>query len=321
LKTSLAIVIVSYNTRDLTLRALEAAHIAARGISATISVADNGSSDGTALAMRDAFPDTPFVVYFGNPGYGTALNLTLAGSSAPYFLALNSDVLLDVGALEPMIRFLDHHPECAIAGPVLNYPDGRPQPSAKRFPSLRFALGELFFMHSIFPRSRSLARFYYADQDLANCPWVDTLSGAAILIRAEAFRRIGGFDDCFRMYFEEIDLCRRLHDAGTRVALCPQATAVHWHGASSIQTSVRQVEYYLSYVRYFRKHHGHGPALILAVAVAVSTVLRMLALPLKYPPLSRRKRTLLLSKLSACLRLLGSLFHPTIRRTATERRQ
>ena len=148
-----------------------------------------------------------------------------------------------------------------------------------------------------------------------------SVSGAAMLIRGEAFRRIGGFDEGFQMYFEETDLCRRLCDAGFRVAFCPQAKAVHWHGASTLQTSVRQVEYYLNYVRYFRKHQGRGPALVLAVAVAVSTVLRMLALPFKYPPLSRRSRTILRPKLSACWRLLGDLFRPAIRRTVREVRQ
>jgi GT2 family glycosyltransferase len=269
-------------------------------------------------AVRQQHPAWRVIQRPDNPGYGKALNLAFAGSSTPYLLALNSDVLLHVGALESLIRFLDHHPECAIAGPALTYPEGRPQPSVKCFPSLGFALAELFGLHAAFPTNRWVRRFYYAEQDLNTNPWVETVSGAAILIRGEAFRRIGGFDEGFRMYFEETDLCRRLHDAGYRVALYPQATAVHCHGTSTIQTSVRQVDYFLSYIRFFRKHHGPGPARILAAAVAVSTVLRMLALLFKYPPVSRQRLDLLRPKLAACRRLLGSLRLPEINRTSAE---
>jgi N-acetylglucosaminyl-diphospho-decaprenol L-rhamnosyltransferase len=318
---SVSIAVVSFNTRAVTLRCLTATREAADDRPCALTLVDNGSADGTVEAVRQQHPAWRVIQRPDNPGYGKALNLAFAGSSTPYLLALNSDVLLHVGALESLIRFLDHHPECAIAGAALTYPEGRPQPSVKCFPSLGFALAELFGLHAAFPRNRWLRRFYCDEQDLSTNPWVDTVSGAVMLIRAEAFRRVGGFDEGFRMYFEETDLCRRLHDAGYRVALYPQATSVHWHGASSIQTSVRQVEYYLSYVRYFQKHHGRGPALVLATAVTVITVLRMLALPLKYPPLSRRSRTILRPKLSACWRLLGDLFRPTIRQAATVVRQ
>ena len=316
-----SIAVVSFNTRAATLRCLTATREAADDWPCAFTLVDNGSTDGTVEAVRQQHPAWRVIQRPDNPGYGKALNLAFAGSSTPYLLALNSDVLLHVGALESLIRFLDHHPECAIAGPALTYPEGRPQPSVKCFPSLGFALAELFGLHAAFPANRWIRRFYYAEQDLNTNPWVETVSGAAMLIRAEAFQQVGGFDEGFRMYFEETDLCRRLLDAGYRVALYPQATAVHWHGASTLQTSVRQVEYYLNYVRYFRKHHGRGPALVLAVAVAVSTVLRMLALPFKYPPLSRRSRTILRPKLSACWRLLGDLFRPAIRRTVREVRQ
>jgi GT2 family glycosyltransferase len=315
---SVSIAVVSFNTRDATLRCLTTTREAAGDWPCAFTLVDNGSTDGTVEAVRQQHPAWRVIQRPDNPGYGKALNLAFAGSSSPYLLALNSDVLLHASALRLLICFLEHHPECAIVGPALTYPEGRPQPSVKCFPSLGFALAELFGLHMAFPTNRWVRRFYYVEQDLNTNPWVETVSGAAMIIRGEVFRRIGGFDERFQMYFEETDLCRRLCNAGYRVAFCPQATAVHWHGGSSIQTSVRQVEYYLSYVRYFRKHHGRGPALVLAAAVAVSTVLRMLVLLLKYPPLSRRSRTILRPKLSACWRLLRNLFLPAIRQAARE---
>jgi GT2 family glycosyltransferase len=303
----ITIAIVSYNTRELTLHAAEAARAAARGLDAAVLVADNGSTDGTPEAVRAAFPDAEVLVHADNPGYGAALNRAFARLPGAYMCALNADVLLAPESLRILRAYLADHPECALAGPSLTGRDGEPQPSCKRFPTVGFAVAELFALHALAPRNPWNRRFYYRDEDLHRPARVETVSGAAMLIRGDAFRKIGGFDEGFRMYYEETDLCRRLRDAGFAVAFCPEARAVHWHGASTIQTSVRHVEYYLSYVRYFHKHHGPGAAHLLAAAVAVSTAGRMLGLLLKHPPLSRRRAAALGAKLAACRRLLRAL--------------
>src|SRR6202008_1059144 len=139
---------------------------------------------------------------------------------------------------------------------------------AKRFPTRGLALGEVLGIHSVAPRNRWRARFYYAGRDLTRDADVETISGALMMLSTEAFDAVGGFDEGFRMYFEETDLCRRLRDRGHSVAFCPAAHATHPHGASTRQTSVRPVEYSLSYVRYFRKPHRRGAATILRAAVA-----------------------------------------------------
>src|SRR4030095_1331279 len=136
----------------------------------------------------------------------------------------------------------------------------RPQPSAKRFPTLGMALGEVLALHVLAPRNPWVRRFYYEDRDLTRATEVDRFAGAVMMLRGPACETVQGFDEGFRMYFEETDLCRRLRDRGHSIALCPAARAVHRHGASTRQTSVRQAEYYLSYVRYFRQHHGRAAA-------------------------------------------------------------
>lgn len=302
-----SVAVVSFNTRELTLRCLAATEAAAAGADARLTLVDNGSSDDTVEAVQRAYPAWRVLVAPENPGYGAALNRAFAAAPGAYCLALNSDVLLRADALRLLRDFLDRYPECGLAGPALAYADGRPQLSCKRFPALGFALGETLWLHALWPGNPLARRFYYAGEAPATLRWVDTVSGAAMLIRGEAFRRVGGFDEGFRMYFEETDLCLRLRRAGYTVGLCPEAQAVHWHGASTVQTSVRQVEYYLSYVRFFQKHRGRGAAPVLAAAVALSTVLRMLALPLRYPPLSRRRAGTLRAKLGAAGRLLREL--------------
>lgn len=303
-----AVIVVSYNTRDLTLQALASARKATVGLDARIVVADNGSADGTVEAVRAAYPEVTVLENPDNPGYGAAINRAAAATRpSSHLCAMNADVVLEPGSVVTLLRFLAVNRACGVVGPALVYPDATPQPSAKHFPTLGLALGELFGLHSLVPGNRWIERFYYGDRDLSRDAPVDTVSGAVMMLRAEAFEKVHGFDEGFRMYFEETDLCRRLRDAGLGVAFCPAARAVHRHGASTLQTSVRQVEYYLSYVRYFRKHHSRTAAAILTAAIALSTLGRMAALLFKYAPLDRRRAALLRAKEAACARLLRSL--------------
>jgi len=302
-----AVIVVSYNTRDLTLQAVASARTAAAGLDARIIVADNGSVDGTVQAVRAAHPEVAVLENPDNPGYGAAINRAAAAQRSTHLCAMNADVVLEPDSLVTLRRFLATNRGCGLVGPALAYPDGTPQPSAKRFPTLGLALGEVLALHWLAPGNRWVRRFYYADRDLTRAAEVDTISGAVMMLRAEAFRAVRGFDEGFRMYFEETDLCRRLRDRGHSVALCPSAHAVHRHGASTRQTSVRQVEYYLSYVRYFRKHHGRAAAAMLRAVVVLGALTRMAALVVKYPPLDRQRAALLSAKEAACTRLLRSL--------------
>ncbi len=302
----LAVIIVSYNTRALTLEAVRSARLAAAGLEARVLVADNGS-DGTAEAVRVADPAVTVLVNADNPGYGAAVNRAAAAQRSAYVCAMNADVVLEPGCLVTLRRFLDANRDCGLAGPALSYPDGSPQASAKRFPTLGLALGEVLGIHAAAPRNRWVQRFYYADRELTRDTRVDSVSGAVMVARADAFDEVGRFDEGFRMYFEETDLCRRLRARGHAVALCPAARAVHQHGASTRQTSVRQVEYYLSYVRYFRKHHGRAAAAILRAAVAAGALARMAALVVRYPPVDSHRVASLKAKEAACARLLRSL--------------
>lgn len=304
----LSVAVVSFNTRDLTLRCVQAAEAAVAGRSATLTLVDNGSADDTVERVRESHPAWRVILAPENPGYGAALNRAFRLHPGRFLLALNADVVLGADTVARLVEALERDPRGAVAGPALRYPDGRDQPSAKRFPSCSFAVAETLRLTWLFPLA--VRRFYYGDRDLTRETPVDAVAGAAMLLRGEAFAAVGGFDEGFRMYFEETDFCRRLHAAGYQVRFCPQGTAVHWHGASTHQTSVREVEYYLSYVRFVRKHHGVAAARLLTGAVAAGTVLRMIGLTVKYFPVSRRRAAVLAGKLAAGRRLLAALAAP-----------
>lgn len=301
------VVIVTHNTRELTLRCVAGARVAAGLTDAVVVVADNGSADGTAQAVRTTFPDVVVIENPDNPGYGAAVNRAAETWNPVHLCAMNADAVLAPDTIVTLRRFLESHDGWALVGPRLFSFAGAPQASCKRFPTLGFALAEVVGLHSLLPRNLWIRRFYYHDRDPDAAGCVDSVSGAVMFIRGEAFRKVRGFDEGFWMYFEETDLCRRLADAGYRVGYCPSARATHFHGASTLQTSVRQIDYYLSYVRFFGKHQGRKAAWSLATGIAVGTVLRAAALVFKYRPLRPAARRQLRTKVAECWRLLRAL--------------
>ena len=166
-----AVIVVSYNTRDLTLQAVASARKASDGLDARVIVADNGSADGTVEAVRAAYPEVTVLENPDNPGYGAAINRAASAQRSTHLCAMNADVVLEPGSLLKLRRFLAMNRSCGLVGPALAYPDGKPQRSAKRFPTLGLALGEVLALHALAPGNRWVRRFYYGI-DAATGEWI-----------------------------------------------------------------------------------------------------------------------------------------------------
>jgi GT2 family glycosyltransferase len=221
-----AVVVVSYETRDLLRACLDS--VLAEEPAATV-VVDNASRDGSAEMVRDLFPGVRLIANARNPGFGAAANQGIAACDSRYVLLLNADTRLEPGALAALCRELDRHPGTAVAGPLLLNPDGSRQPSV--FPFL--TPGVVLAMNTYANRLvRRAARFrsVYEGAAAGNVPWV---KGAALALRRAAFEAVGGFDEGYFLYAEEMDLCWRLRQAGWRVRFTPRARVVHEEGAST----------------------------------------------------------------------------------------
>lgn len=250
-----AVAVVSYNTRDL-LRGLLSS-VRAEGPPETV-VVDNGSADGSAEMVRAEHPEARLIVDPANPGFGAAANRAVAATSSSYVLILNGDTRLGPGTLAALGDYLDRHPRCAIAGPLLTGTDGRPEASCFPF------LGTLRLALEKSPLGRGLARvpavrdrylILHGPRDRARAvPWVQ---GSALAVRRSAFEAVGGFDPGFFMYAEEVDLCYRLQRAGWEVHFAPVARVVHVGGAS---TAARRAEMEVQRVRgarqFYRRHYS-----------------------------------------------------------------
>ncbi|NLE99960.1 MAG: glycosyltransferase family 2 protein, partial [Anaerolineales bacterium] len=252
------VVIVSWNVRSLLSRCLRS--LADAGRSLDVIVVDNGSSDGSAAMVQAEFPAARLIANADNRGFAAANNQGIALAEGRYVLLLNPDTEVVGDALATMVDYAEAHSDVAVVGPRLLGPDGSPQHSRYRFPTLATALFESTWLQPVAPR-RILEHYHALDLTDDRPVDVDWVRGAALLARRQAVEQIGLLDERFFMYSEELDWCRRFRDAGWRVVYFPAAQVVHYEGKSSEQVApARHIYFQTSKVRYFRKHHGRAAA-------------------------------------------------------------
>jgi GT2 family glycosyltransferase len=270
----MAVVVVSFNTRDVLRDCLRSVVAAAP---AEIIVIDNGSTDGSAEMVRRQFTGVR-LVEAENRGYGAGANLGVRLSSAEYVLVLNSDTLLTDNAIPALGRYLDVNPRAGVAGPRLRNADGSLQPSCSAF------LGTFRLALEKSPLARPLARVPAVRERLflvhsshdrpRRVPWV---VGAALAIRRSAFEAIHGFDESFFMYAEEVDFCYRLGRSGWETHFAPVTDIVHLGAASTIAYgSAMDTRRITSAVQFYRRHYGPVRQGVLLLMIKAAALLRLL---------------------------------------------
>ncbi|HEY81470.1 MAG TPA: glycosyltransferase family 2 protein [Anaerolineae bacterium] len=254
----IAILIVSWNVRELLLGCLNALPEAVGdAYSYEVILVDNASSDGTVEAVQEAFPHVRIIANKENRGFTRGNNQALAATQARYLFLLNPDTQPLPDSIATLARYLDQHPQVGMVGPRLWYGDGRPQPSRRRFPTLLTLFTESTIIQHYLPQLPIFAHFIMADVPDDAPQEVDWLVGAAIMVRREVYEQIGGLDEGFFMYSEELDWCHRAKDAGWRIAYHPAAEIIHYEGKSSEQARARRdIAFFTSRVRYTRKYFG-----------------------------------------------------------------
>ena len=254
----ISVAIVSYNTRDL-LRACLRSLLARQAdgeASLEISVADNGSSDGSIDMVRTEFPSVQVIETGDNLGFGRANNLALQNAQGRAYCLLNSDAEVLPGALSLPLAALTADPKIGLVGGQLLWPDGRPQTSYGDDPTLTGVFREQTFLSALGGATPVAPTVSGEVRD------VDQICGAFMLIRPEAWREAGGFDPQYFMYNEDVDLNFRLRRAGWRVVFLPDACITHHLGASSSadwQKRARMVSAY-NESRFYFFSRFYGPA-------------------------------------------------------------
>jgi len=224
-----AAVVVNYNTCQYLLRCVASLFEAGVG---TVVVADNGSSDGSEMALLEHFPAAKWAPTGANLGYGRAANVGAALAGTKYLLICNADVVVGPRAVEALWRSIVRAPKAAVVGPRILDVKGKLYPSARRFPDLVDAFGHGFF-GQFWAGNPFTRRYRMSDWDHEERREVDWVSGSCFLARRTAWDAVGGFDAGYFMYLEDVDLCWRLGRAGWSIVYEPNAEVVHVQGASA----------------------------------------------------------------------------------------
>jgi GT2 family glycosyltransferase len=264
----LGIVIVNYNVRDLLRDCLESVFDSQGRFAFEVCVVDNASTDGSASMVADEFPQV-HLVRAENQGYAAGNNLGLRAfgfedeaqealdhSRPSYVLLLNPDTVLPPRALADMLRFMEEHPEAAVAGPRLVREDGSLDRACRRsFPTPEVAAYKMMGLSRLFPKSRRFGRYNltYLPPDVTT--EVDSVVGAFMLIRGEALAQVGLLDERYFMYAEDLDLCYRIKQRGWQVWYNAAVTVLHYKGQSSRQRSAfANVQFYQTMRLFHDKH-------------------------------------------------------------------
>ena len=272
-------VVVSFNTKALTLRCLAAFREAGCVVS-EICVVDNASSDGTASTLthdlhwknleprgKEDFPSLTVIGLSKNIGFGPANNRGVSSTTSPFVALVNSDAFVFPGALMTLRDYLLANPKVGVVGPRLLNVDGSMQESRFPFPNPLRAWAENLGFGTIVKR-------IHCDGGLSQGS-VEWLSGACLMLRREVWERVGGFDESFFLYSEETDLQRRVRLAGWEVLWVPEAVVTHVGGSSGVgmREAVREL-FFEGIDRYFLKHYGTRGAVSLRAATATGAALR-----------------------------------------------
>ena len=263
-------VVVNFNARPHLLDCVRS--LRAEGVDDVV-VVDNDSSDGSTWALEASDPGVRIVATGANLGYGTAANRGAAAAEGDLLLVCNSDVVLEPGAVKSLVAALEAEPLAGIVGPRIENLDGTVYPSPRTFPDLGVAVGHAF-LGLVAPANRFTRRYRMLDWDRATSAAVDWVSGACFLVRRDAWDQVGGFDESYFMYVEDVDLCWRVRRSGWVVAFEPEARVVHVQGASSDRAPYRMIaQHHRSLLRFYRRT-ATGPRAALVPVVAVGLAVR-----------------------------------------------
>ena len=264
-----SLIMLSFNTIELLRQSLSELIDAAQEIDAEIIVVDNASHDGSADMVEREFPQVKLIRAQMNLGFAGGNNLGAKHARGDYLILVNSDAFIQPGSLARGLDRMRQQPRVGLAGGLLIGKDGQPEPSARCFPSPLNDLLSLTGLAARFPRSRFFGRFDRTWADPQQPADVDWVPGAFCIVRRAAIDQTGFFDERYFLYYEEVDLCRRLRRSGWTIAYWPDLRAEHWGGESSKTVSGEQVSNHgrqlilwrmRSGLLYYRRQHGRGHA-------------------------------------------------------------
>lgn len=262
--TELSIIIVHYRTQELLRLCLDSIKKTVYGVDYELIVVDSAAVRETRDMIEEKYPEVIFLPFKENLGYSRGVNIGIKKSKSEYLLVLNPDIIATEGAILKMLGYIKRHCDIAVVGPKMMNFNGSSQRTFFSFYKPVTIIARRSFLGKIWPFKKILGEFLMADADENKIQTPDWVMGSAMMLSREAVNKVGGMDEKFFMYFEDVDWCRRFWHNGYKVIFYPDAVMYHYYQRESksklgIFDALfnRKTRWHIkSAIRFFQKHRN-----------------------------------------------------------------
>jgi O-antigen biosynthesis protein len=275
-----SVIIVNYNVRDFLHQALLSIQKSLKGIRSEIIVVDNASDDGSAEMVRRQFPHVSLILNASNLGFAKANNIALKQAIGKFILLINPDTIVQEDTIHVMVEFLKNHPKAGLAGCKILNPDGSIEPACRRsFPTPWVAFSKIFGLSKLFPKTKLFGKYNLTYLDIDETNQVEAVSGSFMMVRKETFKQVGGLDESFFMYGEDLDWCYRIHQAGWQIYYVHSTQIIHYKGESTRRSSIDEIHTFYEAMHLFVDKHVRSSflfSMVLRMSIALVSFIAFL---------------------------------------------
>ena len=275
-EVDMSVIIVNYNVKEFLEQAIRSVYQAKGSLEIEVIVVDNNSVDGSVEMVRSRFPEAHLIANEENTGFSTANNQAIRIAKGRHLFILNPDTIVQENTLTTLVSFMDAHPNAGAVGCKILNPDGTFAPESRRsFPTPAVAFYRMTGLSRLFPRSRTFGRYNLSYLTPDDASEVDALSGSCMVVRAEAVKEAGMFDEDFFMYGEDLDWCYRIQQAGWTIHYTPDTQIIHYKGESTKKGELRYVLlFYGAMLRFAEKHFKKRHSFIFRFFLRIGIIAR-----------------------------------------------
>jgi GT2 family glycosyltransferase len=274
----ISVIIVTWNSEEEILSCVNSVISASKELTTELVIIDNNSSDNSfAIANKINYLKLQTIKNPENRGYTKAVNQGIGLANGKYVLLLNPDTIVDENSIKAMFDFLESNTGYGACAPLMKNPDGTIQYSVRNFPTYWRMFTEFSLLSYIFPKTKLFGGWKAKYMDYNTPQDIEQPMAAAFMIRSSLLDEIGNMDERFSMFFNDVDLCRKVYDSGFKIRLLPFSIVTHEHGASIKKDRARMIRVWNEdCAEYFEKHFGKGLLLIwLKINLKISGMIRV----------------------------------------------
>ncbi|MEQ8525044.1 glycosyltransferase [Gracilimonas sp.] len=272
----ISVVIVNYKVKEYISNLLNSLKKAQHEFNLEIFVVDNDSGDDSVSYLKERYPEVNYIANDENVGFGRANNQAIKKAKGEFTLIINPDTLVSEDTLDVLINHMKEHPKCGAAGCKILNPDGTFAPESRRsIPTIWSASCKVFGLNTLFPESKLFGQYYLSWLGEDEATEIPVLSGSFMFWRTDLLKELGGFDERFFMYGEDIDLCYRVQKTDYHIDYVPETSIIHYKGESTKKGDLRYIRIFnKALYQFFDKHYSSRYSLFFRVFIYLAIWLK-----------------------------------------------